>query len=108
MIRIFSIKHSPVALEILLSRAFTNEELGSILKPEEDPAILSLFLRNRWPQRGRKAGFPCLAILSAQALSAGRLFRAPPRGYVNEELLALEPITVQRAFHSSCNRFLIG
>lgn len=88
-----------MVLEILLSRALTNQELGSILKPEENLAILNLFLRNSGPQVRRKAGVPCLAILSAQALSAGRLFRSPPRGYVNGESLTLEPITMQGALH---------
>ena len=95
-------------LAIQLSRALTDQKLGSILQLEEDLAILALFLRNSGPQLRRKAGFPCLAILSAQALSAGRLLRLSPRGHVNEESLALETTTVQRAFHSSCNRFLKG
>jgi hypothetical protein len=41
-------------------------------------------------------------------LSAGRLWRSPPRGYVDEELWALEPITVQKAFHLGSDWFLKG
>ena len=53
----------------------------------------------------RKAGFPCFAILGAPTLSAGRLFRSPPRGFEDEESLAHEPIAM-RTFHSGSDWFL--
>ena len=85
-----------------------NKELGPVLEPEEDLAVFQLFSGNRGPQLWREAGFPCLAILRAKALSAGGLFLGQPRGDVNEECLTPEPFTMQRTFHQGSNRLLVG
>jgi hypothetical protein len=64
-----------------------------------DFPIIGFWLLNGRAQFCREAGIPCLAMLGAQALSAGRLFLSELRGYVDEKLLALEPFTVERSFH---------
>jgi hypothetical protein len=58
------------------------------------------------PELGRETGFPCLAVLGAEPLAAGRLCFAAPLRDIHVKHRLREPIAMSRALHFSGYRFL--
>jgi hypothetical protein len=71
-------------------------------------AVFCLFFCNGGTQFRRETSPPCLPVLSAEPLPAGRLPFCPLTRHMDVKDRLPEPISVQWAFHSGSDLFLKG